>query len=274
MSFIDIKDPKRRDAIVAEYLSTMKRIQKRNIDERVQDLVHQEQLTDMFNPMVKSNEESTAAIVDELKPLKEEIEIINKHLKRKPLQARKRRWDESGSAIEFYLNNTDTKSIDAYLSIQRGENGELTMGDKVVRLVGNDIIVDRVKYKGTPGLWSLIMASSPKGYSDGDLENYKELVRQTNVIHHPRVSNPRSRPFTTNKWRNILERIGESGSGILFLPRDIKGLNTKLNLLLAEYAAGNRSSTRNEIVYILDEVLRRKRIPRKEYTNINTYLSK
>ena len=33
---------------------------------------------------------------------------------------------------------------------------------------------------------------------------------------------------------------------------DIKGLTTKFNILLADFAAGNTSSTQNEIVYILD----------------------
>ena len=64
-----------------------------------------------------------------------------------------------------------------------------------------------------------------------------------------------------------------TGSGIQFLPGDIKGLQTKLNYLLAEYRAGNRSPlTRNEIVSILDELLRRKKISRKEYRDINTFL--
>ena len=62
--------------------------------------------------------------------------------------------------------------------------------------------------------------------------------------------------------------------GIKFLAGDIKVLTTKLNLLLAEFAAGNTSSTRNEIVYILDEILRRKQISSEEYRDINSYLSK
>ena len=69
--------------------------------------------------------------------------------------------------------------------------------------------------------------------------------------------------------------IGRShGDGVVqFLPGDIKGLETKLNYLLGEYRAGNRSPcTRNEIVSILDELLRRKRISRKEYRDINTFL--
>ena len=47
-----------------------------------------------------------------------------------------------------------------------------------------------------------------------------------------------------------------SGKGIQFLPGDIKGLSTKLNLLLAEFTAGNMSLTWDKIVYILDERLR------------------
>ena len=70
------------------------------------------------------------------------------------------------------------------------------------------------------------------------------------------------------------ENENVDGSGIQFLPRDIKGLNMKLNLLLAEFAAGNRSSTRNQIVGILDELKRRKRISRKDYMDINSFLAK
>ena len=61
------------------------------------------------------------------------------------------------------------------------------------------------------------------------------------------------------------------GDGIQFLPGDIKGLEIKLNYLLAKYQAGNRSSlTRNQIVSILDKLLWRKRLSRKEYRDINT----
>ena len=67
---------------------------------------------------------------------------------------------------------------------------------------------------------------------------------------------------------------GGGGDGIVqFLPGDIKGLETKLNYLLGEYRAGNRSPlTRNQIVLILDVLLRMKRISRKEYREINTFL--
>ena len=145
------------------------------------------------------------------------------------------------------------------------------MGNKEVTVEGNNIIVDDVEYEGTPGLWSLIMQASPLEYTEKDLNHYKDLVLQTDVINYPGNVGPSSRPGNTTK-RRLLETLQKSGFGIQFLPGDIKGLSVKLNLLLAEFRAGNKS-TRNEIVSILDELLRRKRISRKEYTEINTYLS-
>ena len=72
----------------------------------------------------------------------------------------------------------------------------------------------------------------------------------------------------------LLWKGGEkSGSGTIFLPGDIKGLVTKLELLLAEFHAGNKT-TRNEIVSILDELKRRKEISRERYQSINNYLGK
>ena len=68
------------------------------------------------------------------------------------------------------------------------------------------------------------------------------------------------------------EASDKSGSGIQFLPGDIKGLQNRLTYLLAEYRAGNNKSTRNEIVPILDELLRRRKISRKEYRDINSFL--
>ena len=63
-------------------------------------------------------------------------------------------------------------------------------------------------------------------------------------------------------------------SRIQFLPGDINGLKIKLDYLLAEYQAGNTSAVRNEIVAIIDELLRRKQISQEKYKNINNLIQK
>ena len=77
------------------------------------------------------------------------------------------------------------------------------------------------------------------------------------------------------KWKTIFQRFGDflhEGSGIKFLPADINGLQTKLAYLLGEFQAGNTAATRNEIVSISDELLRRKNISQSEYRRINDFL--
>ena len=74
MSFIDIKDPKKSDAIVADYLATVKKIQQRNLNEGAQDLARQDDLQTIFNPVVAK----------ELVPMREEIKTLNSQLAAEP----------------------------------------------------------------------------------------------------------------------------------------------------------------------------------------------
>ena len=59
------------------------------------------------------------------------------------------------------------------------------------------------------------------------------------------------------------------GEGVVYLPGDINGLAKKLQLLAAEFFAGN-TTVRNELSHVLDALLRLKQLTREEYTNITT----
>ena len=60
----------------------------------------------------------------------------------------------------------------------------------------------------------------------------------------------------------------------MFLPSDINSLEEKLNLLLAEFNAGNRAETRNQIVAIIDQLEKKGVIGHSEARDINEYLSR
>ena len=64
----------------------------------------------------------------------------------------------------------------------------------------------------------------------------------------------------------------KKGHGIEFLPSDIISLQQQLAYLLPEYRAANTSATRNEIVAIADNLLKRKHITKIEYRKINDYI--
>ena len=56
-----------------------------------------------------------------------------------------------------------------------------------------------------------------------------------------------------------------------FLPADINSLVTKLQLLVGEFIAGNKT-TRNQIVAILDNLKERRKISETAYTQVNKLL--
>ena len=74
----------------------------------------------------------------------------------------------------------------------------------------------------------------------------------------------------------IKDTLGEPVQGIFYeqelKPADINGLARKLQLLAAEFFAGN-TTDRNELVHVLDTLLRLKQLTRKEYTNITARLA-
>ena len=65
---------------------------------------------------------------------------------------------------------------------------------------------------------------------------------------------------------------GYKGEGVVYLPGDINGLAKKLQLLAAEFFAGNTTGM-NDLVHVLDALLRLKQLTRKEYTNITARLA-
>ena len=77
------------------------------------------------------------------------------------------------------------------------------------------------KYVGTPGLWVLILATTPddKIFTNGDYDNYAEIMHSTNAL-------------TRNN-------------------DDVEGLD----ILMASKAAGN-TGVRNELVSVCAELLR------------------
>ena len=83
MSFLKITDPKKRDAIVREYLDTIKRIKLRNLQEKARDFANHEMFEETLEPVVRSNTTSTEAITNQLVPIKEGIKALNAnfHLK-------------------------------------------------------------------------------------------------------------------------------------------------------------------------------------------------
>ena len=79
---------------------------------------------------------------------------------------------------------------------------------KILTVDYNNIIVDGEKFRGTPGLWELIMEDIPRNFTKEDMDEYKELLRKTNALHHDfNPKSPHQRSGPGYKWKNILGPI-------------------------------------------------------------------
>ena len=274
MAFIDIKDPTKREETVKDYIKTVKEIQSRRENEKVRGISQRQDLAKVFQPVVQATEKSASKITSELKNLVKDEEDEDEE---NPKLA--------NTAIDYYLNQFSKSNLDQYFGIYK-ENGVYKMGSKEVVIDDhNNIFLDNgaVSFKGTPALWRLIMCKTPEQYGEKDFENYKELLDRTNAIDFPHKTGRAGRPGNTAKWRffednDLVESGNEAeeeeeekkdGTGIQYLPGDINGLIEQLHLLLAESRAGNKSSTRNQIVAILDQLLRRNYLTQEEYNAVS-----
>ena len=187
MSFLNIEDPKKRDAIVAEYLATVKRIQTRNFQERAKDFAYKEGIEQSLKPVIQATATSTDAITKELIPIKEGITNLNlkleKRKKRKeeeevqPKDAEEEEEEEEEENIlDEIWKEVSSDKLDTYFGIIQTADGHYRMGVKDIYVEGNDILVDGTRYVGTRGLWSLIMFKKPReeSYTEHDLSKYHE----------------------------------------------------------------------------------------------------
>ena len=277
MSFLKITNPKKRDQLVADFIATKKRIQQRNLNERAEHLAEEDNLQNLFKPMIQSAEKSTTALQEKFLPLQNELKDINVTLKDVSIKKDAATKDVTLEDILEMYGISNPSNLDNHFSIQRVRDGYM-MGMKKVKFdKPSNIYNDDRKFDGTLGLWKMIMLKKPPVLDDReDMTNYEQLLKQTNVINNPLNVAAGQRPYQTHKYKRFFSSLPlfqQQGHGIQFLPKDIKGLEKKFEILLGEYRAGNKTSTRNEIVAIADELLRRKVIPRQEYRDINTYLA-
>ena len=281
MAFIDIQDPTKREQIVQDYIKNIKEIRQRKENQKVRGIAQRRDIEKVFQPVVQATEKSASQITSEIKNLQEQPKEQPKN--EKPIS----------EALDYFLNQYDKAKLDQYFGIYE-KNGIYMMGDKEIKVDEHDNIhVNEASFKGTKGLWRLIMMKKPKVYEPEDLREYQELIMRTNVLDAPHTINSSDRPRNTAKYKFLTtnftqEESGEDdseeekeneekaweekdqkkGTGIVFLPGDINGLIEQLHLLLAEFRAGNKAATRNQILAILDQLLKRNYLTQDEYNGV------
>ena len=250
-NFETFMDPRTLTKAAEEYESVIAKIRQRNEDEKTTSIRRNVELEEQYKPIIKATTEQTKVFKEGLKNYE--------------------KLTPGMDALDFYFNQYKGKR-DPYFGIKK--EGQLYfLGDHEIQVLDNNIYVEGHMYKGTIGLWALLMENTPNmvNVTDMDITNYTNIIHETNAFE---VGLQNEHAKKTHKYKLITHLLTkpEVGQGI-FLPSDINSLRQRLKILLAEFNAGNRA-TRNEIVSIVDNLWERKKIQKEEVKEINNYITR
>ena len=223
MSFIKVKDPRKREELIRDFIETRKRIKDNFIAKKVGEIEYQTGLTKLFKPVTETQKATakeiteaqkaaTEKITQELLPIKEGIEKLPA-ITFPAFPAIEMTEEEktnlgpiATNALKKFLRRDDADKIYGL----RDKNGKFYIGNKLAVIDNNDLIVGKYEYKGTPGLWELITSKNPdkSKYEVEDLEIYAKLLIRSNALRR-NYDPDNKRPLSSsgNKWKNLLSPI-------------------------------------------------------------------
>ena len=289
MSFLKISDPVKRDSIVKEFLELKKNIRDNLLSERTGEQQLQADLSKFYKPITETQKATAREITEGLKPIREGIEKLPEAIQ--PLgeasgeateeEEEEEEEDDEELVGEIAYEFLSKPFSDTTFGIRK-EKGHHYIGNKHVIVDNNNIIISETgeKFKGTPGLWNLLMSKNPKNFTYEDKNKYKDLMIMTNALHHGNnPNNPHPKSSGGDKWIKLLSPIwhkkkgGYKGEGVVVIPSNPNALLERLELLLASQEAGH-TGVRNELVSICDELKRQGVLDIKAYKKLNHLIKK
>ena len=278
MSFLKIEDHNKRDEAVKEFLALKNKIKDNFRKERLGEIEMREDLAKLFEPVTETQIATMKELQEGLKPIKEGIEKLPQAITfpaypsiELPKEGVLELGSNSVNALKRFLTK---EGVDKTYGIY-DKGGKFYIGTKEVEIKGDNIIIDNTSYRGTPGLWELIVSKDPNRdlYTPIDFENYKRILIETDAMRSPKNPNkPKSNKGA--KWTLLRDNVWKGlkkGSGVTIIPSDPNALLERLDLLLASQAAGHMG-VGNELTSICDELKRQGVIDTGTYKKINSLI--
>jgi len=217
MSFLNLKDPSKRDALVAEFIKTKNEIQNDFRSERLGEQSLYQDFGKIVKPITGQQKKLSEEIVSKFAPLQEAIENMPPALPSGQVEGQPEAFpapdDEPPTEIydpvaSKYLRVFATPDADKRCGL-KDRNGQLYLGNSKFDIVGDNMKIGDIEYRGREGLWHLLMKDEPKinFATDEDLENYGEMLIRTNAVRH--LTSTKIKPLENKsyKWQNIIKAI-------------------------------------------------------------------
>ena len=237
MSFIKIKDPRKREELIKDLIETRKRIKDNFVARKVGEAEYQTGLTKLFKPVTETQKATAKEITEAQKataeriekgllPIKEGIESLTMLPieTEEPIPAIKYTEEEKtelgdlaadGLQKIFGRNMTqsDIKPVDAKKGLYKIGNTPITIKDNDLNIEGVD-----GEITGTPGLWELLTSRGipdKTKYKAEDLKNYILIMYITNTTRRgfikdgARISGNDKMNILIKPFIKLIEESGE-----------------------------------------------------------------
>ena len=305
MSFIKVKDPRKREELIRDFIETRKRIKDNFVARKVGEIEYQTGLTKLFKPVTETQKATAKEITEaqkaaaekitqELLPIKAGIEELPGALSFPTFPALELTEEElikiGPIARKYIQSNLGRATTRAGLY---SEDDNLKIGYRPVKIENDDIIIDDQRFKGTTGSWELITSNDIP-----DIEKYKavDLADYITIMHITKATydkNNKRIGGKNYKMNNLIKPLvialeKDGGEGLIkeinkhfgfeeeYFPFPTKGEGLKIlpsdpNALIDRFdllffsKKAGHTGVRNEIVSILDELKRQGVLKTNEY---------
>ena len=200
MSFIKIKDPRKREELIKDLIETRKRIKDNFIARKVGEAEYQTGLTKLFKPVTETQKATAKEITEAQKaaaeriekgllPIKEAIEGLTIETG-EPIPAIEYTEEEKTElgdlAADGLTRTHGRRATQSDLIPVNPKKGLYRIGITPITIKNNDLYISNIEktIKGTPGLWELLTSHGipdKAKYEEEDLNNYINIMVFTNA---------------------------------------------------------------------------------------------
>ena len=222
MSFIKIKDPRKREELIKDLIETRKRIKDNFIARKIGESEYQTGLTKLFKPVTEAQKATAKEITEAQKATAEKITSelipIKEGVKELPLKL----FNQVFPSIEFNesditnLGSIAVNNLKRYFKPNEGDlstgirdkDGSFYIGSEPVRIRDNNIFIGNTEYTGTSGLWKLITSKNipdKSEYTPEDLVTYSYIMSKTNTARNKYNPRGQYRGGNNTKMKEIIK---------------------------------------------------------------------
>ena len=232
MSFIKVKDPRKREELIRDFIETRKRIKDNFVAKKVGEIEYQTGLTKLFKPVTETQKATAKEITEaqkaaaekiasELLPIKESIEKLPGAISfptYPALELTEEQITKIGPiAIKYLLPTFRQKATQSDIKPGDSKGTFFKIGETPIKIENDNITIKDTLFKGTDGLWRLLTSKDipdKSEYKAEDLRDYiyiMDITKATYDKNNKRVGGNNKMNKLIKPFVITLEDDGENG---------------------------------------------------------------